>query len=181
MVSFPSISTIQVLHFDRSGPDDVDFRGTFAESGFGGRESYLPEDLKFEKLSDRVGTWPILRADLAERLRETESLLPDFKYDTTPSEKQSLFIDSDFPEAYLTAFVTQGWKTDELKSSFVIVQWKSRPKPGEARSAGADDRSIDRWVLIEEEIPNEYRDNLIDGKVTSISSGLPLLYVLIAV
>lgn len=66
--------------------------------------------------------------------------------------------------------VSGGWARDELKqSSFAFVQWKGRPRDGEiARgriTTPGETRTEDRWVLVEEFVPKEYRDELRDGKV----------------
>lgn len=68
--------------------------------------------------------------------------------------------------------VSGGWARDELKeSSFALIQWKARPREGEiakGRAVGSDDRTEDRWVLVEEFVPREYREELLEGKVRAV-------------
>ncbi|GAA5918830.1 hypothetical protein JCM1841_002760 [Sporobolomyces salmonicolor] len=144
---------------------------TFETSGFAGRELFAPTDLVFQQsLKQRVNTWPSAAKTLDDRLRATEKLLPSFPYDTTPHEEPRLLVDVLFFEAWADVLVGGGWARDELKeSSFALIQWKSRPREGElsrGRVVGNDQRTEDRWVLVEEFVPREYRDALTDPKVT---------------
>ncbi|GAA5962875.1 hypothetical protein JCM21900_005642 [Sporobolomyces salmonicolor] len=144
---------------------------TFETSGFAGRELFAPTDLVFQQsLKQRVNTWPSAAKTLDDRLRATEKLLPSFPYDTTPHEEPRLLIDVLFFEAWADVLVGGGWARDELKeSSFALIQWKSRPREGElsrGRVVGNDQRTEDRWVLVEEFVPREYRDALRDPKIT---------------
>lgn len=80
--------------------------------------------------------------------------------------------------------VSGGWARDELKeSSFALVQWKARVRDGElARgrvTATNEDRTEERWVLVEEYVPREYRDELRDGKVSSSAFSPPVYQRLI--
>ncbi|KAM0755737.1 hypothetical protein T439DRAFT_341384 [Meredithblackwellia eburnea MCA 4105] len=142
---------------------------TFESSGFGGRETFAPEDLIFhQNIAARVQQWPASQQAINERLRETERMLPPFPYDTTPHEEGRILVDINFFEAWADVLVSGGWARDELKeSSFALVQWKSRPRDGElpkGRVTDGDDRTEERWVLIEEFVPKEYRDELREGK-----------------
>ncbi|SCV68870.1 BQ2448_991 [Microbotryum intermedium] len=144
--------------------------GTFASSGFGGRETFKPNDLIFHhSINNRVNTWPASQQALDTKLRAAEKMLPSFPYDTTPREEARLVVDALFFEAWADVLVSGGWARDELKeSSFALIHWKSRPRDGEQPkgrpSASGDDRTEDRWVLVEEFVPKEYRDELTDGK-----------------
>ncbi|GAA6014815.1 hypothetical protein JCM11491_002126 [Sporobolomyces phaffii] len=161
---------------ERAVPDvpqqSVDW-STFETSGFAGRELFAPNDLVFQhSLNQRVNTWPSAKQSLNERIRATEKLLPAFPYDTTPREEPRTTIDSFFFETWADVLVGGGWARDELKeSSFALIQWKSRPRVGDvgkARSPGSasgDPRTEDRWVLVEEYVPREYREALTDPKV----------------
>ncbi|GAA5894318.1 hypothetical protein JCM5296_005136 [Sporobolomyces johnsonii] len=144
---------------------------TFETSGFAGRELFAPTDLVFQQsLKQRVNTWPSAAKTLDDRLRAAEKLLPSFPYDTTPHEEPRLLVDVLFFEAWADVLVGGGWARDELKeSSFALIQWKSRPREGElprGRAVGNDKRTEDRWVLVEEFVPREYRDALTDPKVS---------------
>ncbi|SCZ91004.1 BZ3500_MvSof-1268-A1-R1_Chr1-3g02467 [Microbotryum saponariae] len=149
--------------------DTMDW-GTFASSGFGGRESFKPNDLIFhQSINTRVNTWPASQQALDTKLRAAEKMLPSFPYDTTPREEARVVVDALFFEAWADVLVSGGWARDELKeSSFALIHWKSRPRDGERPkgrpSASGDDRTEDRWVLVEEFVPKEYRDELTDGK-----------------
>ncbi|GAA6062080.1 hypothetical protein JCM10212_006503 [Sporobolomyces blumeae] len=152
---------------------------TFESSGFAGRELFAPKDLVFQQsLNQRVNTWPSAARTIDDRLRATEKLLPSFPYDTTAHEEPRITIDALFFEAWADVLVGGGWARDELKeSSFALIQWKSRPRVGEIASSrsrtrssgigtnGGDPRTEDRWVLVEEFVPREYREALTDPKV----------------
>lgn len=145
---------------------------TFEQSGFGGRETFTQADMIFKSaLTQSVQTWPASQQALDQRLRQTEKMLPPFPYDVTPYEQTRILVDVNFFEVWADVLVAGGWARDELKeSSFALVQWKSRPRDGEfarGRSAGndSDDRTEERWVLVEEYVPREYREELRDGKV----------------
>lgn len=165
-------------------------QGTFASSGFAGRETFAPADLIFhQNISQRVNTWPASQKAMSERLHATEKALPAFPYDTvslsvssfdrrrtdagasqTPHEEGRLLVDANWFEVWADVLVSGGWARDELKeSSFAFVQWKGRARDGEiARgriTAAGETRTEDRWVLVEEFVPKEYRDELRDGKV----------------
>jgi hypothetical protein len=113
---------------------------------------------------------------LNDRVRATEKLLPAFPYDTTPHEEPRLTIDSLFFETWADVLVGGGWARDELKeSSFALIQWKSRPRVvdvGKSKSPGSvtgDPRTEDKWVLVEEFVPRDYREALTDPKVSLLS------------
>ncbi|GAA5875877.1 hypothetical protein JCM16303_004031 [Sporobolomyces ruberrimus] len=145
---------------------------TFETSGFAGRELFAPNDLVFQQsLKQRVNTWPSAAKFLNDRLRATEKLLPAFPFDTTAHEEPTITIDGFFFEAWADVLVGGGWARDELKeSSFALIQWKCRPRVGDvgkARSPGSansDPRTEDRWVLVEEFVPREYREALTDPR-----------------
>ncbi|GAA5898684.1 hypothetical protein JCM6882_000896 [Rhodosporidiobolus microsporus] len=139
---------------------------TFETAGFSGREIFAPTDLVFHHtLSQRVNTWPSSQKALADKLRATEQLLPPFPYDTTPHEEGRVLIERDFVEAYADVLVGGGWARDELKeSSFALIGWKARPREGEypkGKPVGSDSRSEERFVLVEEFVPREYREALL--------------------
>ncbi|GAA5827054.1 hypothetical protein JCM11251_002224 [Rhodosporidiobolus azoricus] len=145
--------------------DTLDW-STFETAGFSGREIFAPTDLVFHHtLSQRVNTWPSSQKALADKLRATEQLLPAFPYDTTPHEEGRVLIERDFVEAWADVLVSGGWARDELKeSSFALVGWKARPREGEyprGKSSGSDPRSEERYVLVEEYVPREYREALL--------------------
>lgn len=137
---------------------------------------FAPTDLVFhQKISQRVETWPSSAQKLNERLRETEKHLPPFPYDTTPREEGRLVVEKVFFEAYADVLVGGGWARDELKeSSFALIQWKAQPRAGEVpkgKVVGNDPRTEERWVLVEEFVPREYREALLaNPKVRSPSA-----------
>lgn len=103
-------------------------------------------------------------------MKEAEKLLPSFPYDTTAREESRIQVDSHWFEAWADILVAGGWARDELKeSSFALIQWKSRPRLSEVgakdRTADSDGRTEDRWFLVEEFVPKEYRDQLKEQKV----------------
>jgi hypothetical protein len=107
---------------------------------------------------------------MSQRLHATEKLLPAFPYDTTPSEEPKILVDALWFEAWADVLVSGGWARDELKeTSFALIQWKARPRDGEVPrgriTSEGEGRTEDRWVLAEEFVPKEYRDELRDGKV----------------
>jgi hypothetical protein len=107
-------------------------------------------------------------------------MLPSFPYDTTAREEGRIQVDSQFFEAWADTLVCGGWARDELKeSSFALIQWKSRPRISESagaktRVADSDGRTEDRWFLVEEFVPKEYRDQLKEQKVGRLSDLLKL-------
>ncbi|KAK4058059.1 hypothetical protein OIO90_000798 [Microbotryomycetes sp. JL221] len=152
--------------------DTIDW-STFESLGFSGRGNNLDlssVDLTFnERISTKVNTWPASQQMLNRRLREAEKLLPEFNFDTTAHEEGTIQVDAMFFEAWADALVSSGWARDELKeSSFALIQWRRRTKPGEAQSqtrgSSTDDRTEDSWVLIEEFVPRDYRERLALGK-----------------
>ncbi|BGP67094.1 hypothetical protein RTG_00488 [Rhodotorula toruloides ATCC 204091] len=145
--------------------DTLDW-STFETTGFSGRDIFAPTDLVFhQSIGQRVNTWPSSAQKLNERLRETEKHLPPFPYDTTPREEGRLVVEKVFFEAYADVLVGGGWARDELKeSSFALIQWKAQPRAGEVakgKVVGNDPRTEERWVLVEEFVPREYREALL--------------------
>ncbi|GAA5922025.1 uncharacterized protein JCM15063_003162 [Sporobolomyces koalae] len=164
----------------RDVPEHSTDWSTFETSGFAGRELFAPSDLVFQQtLNQRLQTWPSTSKSLNDRLRATEKLLPAFPYDTTAREGTAVTIDSEFFEAWADVLVGGGWARDELKeSSFALIQWKSRPRlehSAQPRSRGSDPRTDDRWVLVEEFVPKEYRAALTDPKVKKQSKRISFL------
>ncbi|KAL8286258.1 hypothetical protein RQP46_004746 [Phenoliferia psychrophenolica] len=155
--------------------------GSFESSGFGGRDTFGTKDLIFhQNIAAKVQAGPVSQQQITARLRETEKLLPPFLYDTTPKEEKRLLVDVNFFEAWADVLVSGGWARDELKeSSFALVQWKARVRDGEiakGRATGPnEDRTEERWVLVEEYVPREYRDELRDGKKKPESKGASFL------
>ncbi|KAI5481457.1 hypothetical protein MNV49_004213 [Pseudohyphozyma bogoriensis] len=143
--------------------------GTFETMGFG-RETFSPSDLIFrQNITATLQNWPGSKQVIDRKLRETEEALPPFPYDTTPHEEGRVFIDANFFEAWADVLVSGGWARDELKeSSFALIQWRARPREGELAKkhsmSPTEDRTEERWVLLEEFVPREYRDELRDNK-----------------
>ncbi|GAA5992010.1 hypothetical protein JCM10908_000695 [Rhodotorula pacifica] len=145
--------------------DTLDW-STFETAGFAGREMFSSSDLVFhQNIGQRVTTWPSSQKDISQRIRETEKALPPFPYDTTPREEGRLKIDALFFEAWADVLVGGGWARDELKeSNFALIHWKSRPRDGRPPLPTAkeeDPRTDERWFLVEEFVPKEYREALL--------------------
>ena len=145
--------------------DTLDW-STFETAGFAGREMFAPTDLVFhQNIGQRVTTWPSSQKDISQRLREAEKALPPFPYDTTPHEEGRVKIDSLFFEAWADVLVGGGWARDELKeSNFALIHWKSRPRDVGMPLAVAkeeDPRTEERWFLVEEYVPKQYREALL--------------------
>ncbi|GAA5852943.1 hypothetical protein JCM9279_000087 [Rhodotorula babjevae] len=151
--------------------DTMDW-STFESAGFT-HEMFAPGHLVFHHtLKQQLNTWPSSAKILDQRLRQAEQALPAFPYDTTPREEGRIKVDAAFFEAWADVLVGGGWAKDELKeSSWALVHWKARPRDGTvplraAGGAGADPRTEERWVLVEEFVPHEYREALLaDPKV----------------
>ncbi|GAA5932504.1 hypothetical protein JCM3775_005938 [Rhodotorula graminis] len=151
--------------------DTMDW-STFESAGFQ-HEMFAPGHLVFHHtLKHQLATWPSSAKVLDQRLRQAEQALPAFPYDTTPREEGRITVDAGFFEAWADVLVGGGWAKDELKeSSWALVQWKARPRDGTVpvragAGAGGDPRIEERWVLVEEFVPREYRDALLaDPKV----------------
>jgi hypothetical protein len=79
---------------------------------------------------------------------------------SAPASTSTLFPRTD-------RMVGGGWARDELKeSSFALLHWKARSRDGDLPRAGVDPRTEERWVLVEEVVPREYREALMaDPKV----------------
>ncbi|GAA6039053.1 hypothetical protein JCM8097_000174 [Rhodosporidiobolus ruineniae] len=153
--------------------DTIDW-STFETTGFSGREIFAPTDLVFHhSIVYSAQTWPSSQKALADKLRAAEQALPPFPYDPTPREEGRVLIERDFFEAWADVLVGGGWARDEMKeSSFALIQWKARPRDG-MRSPGkeGDSRTEERWVLVEEFVPREYREALLaDPKVKNKQS-----------
>ena len=145
--------------------DTLDW-STFETAGFAGREMFAPTDLVFhQNIGQRVTTWPSSQKDISQRLREAEKALPPFPYDTTPYEEGRVKIDALFFEAWADVLVGGGWARDELKeSNFALIHWKSRPRDVGMPLAVAkeeDPRTEERWFLVEEYVPKQYREALL--------------------
>ncbi|BGP44695.1 hypothetical protein JCM10450v2_000509 [Rhodotorula kratochvilovae] len=148
--------------------DTMDW-STFESAGFS-HEVFAPGHLVFHHtLNQRVSTWPSSAKAIDQRLRQAEQALPPFPYDTTPREEGRIAVDATFFEAWADVLVGGGWARDELKeSSFALIQWKARPRDGDLSRVkpGGDPRTEERWVLVEEFVPREYREALLaDPKV----------------
>jgi hypothetical protein len=68
--------------------------------------------------------------------------------------------------------VASGWTKEEIKeSSWALIQFKSLPTTGAVPSSPStstpnnDARTAERWLLVEEMVPTEYRQDLLEGKV----------------
>lgn len=140
--------------------DTLDW-STFESAGFAGRETFKPTDLGFRHQAELAS-----QRDVTQRLYETEKTLPPFPYDTTPREAGRLPIDVLFFEAWADALVASGWARDELKeSNFALVHWRSRPRnlptPTPDQGDRLDPRTEERWFLVEELVPRDYREALL--------------------
>ncbi|KAH8920615.1 hypothetical protein BT69DRAFT_396164 [Atractiella rhizophila] len=145
--------------------DTMDW-GTFASSGFSGRETYLQMDLDFSSsVKQQVTSWPERRAELSQQLRKTEKQLPAFPYNVQPVEERPIMLDDTFFEAWADVLISSGWTRDENKeSSWGLIQWKSRPEGSSSQPLDGDGRTEERWFLIEETVPSEYRQEIIERK-----------------
>ncbi|GAA5857139.1 hypothetical protein JCM8547_007981 [Rhodosporidiobolus lusitaniae] len=141
---------------------------TFETSGFSGRDIFQPSDLVFHSnLTARVNTWPASQKALSDKLRAAEQLLPAFPHDTTAREEGRVLVERDFFEAWADVLVGGGWSRDELKeASFALLNWKARPRDG--GKVGGDPRTEERWVLVEEFVPREYREALLADPKTKV-------------
>ncbi|GJN91519.1 hypothetical protein Rhopal_004542-T1 [Rhodotorula paludigena] len=153
--------------------DTMDW-STFETAGFT-HEVFAPTHLVFHHtLNQRVNTWPSSQQQLTQRLKEAEKALPPFPYDTTPREHARVTVDADFFETWADVLVGGGWARDELKeSSFALIQWKARPREGDpirGKSSTGDARTEERWVLVEEVVPREYREALLADPKTKKQS-----------
>ncbi|KAK0547184.1 hypothetical protein OC846_004138 [Tilletia horrida] len=126
----------------------------FAQGGFTVNDSGLDNVLNFDDgLKEEMERWPGERAELNERLRQTQKRLPHFPYDTHPRVIASPTMaegegeappghgqqymhpisrmDETFAEVWADYLVGCGWSNrDELthrNANFVVVQYKSRP------------------------------------------------------
>ncbi|KAL9937985.1 hypothetical protein V8E36_003530 [Tilletia maclaganii] len=126
----------------------------FAQAGFTINDNGLDNVLNFDDgLKEEMERWPGERAELNERLRQTQKRLPHFPYDTVPRVVSSPSIseaegesgpgqgqqhmhpisrmDEAFAEVWADYLVGCGWSNrDELthrNANFVVVQYKSRP------------------------------------------------------
>ena len=144
---------------------------TFTSAGFGGRETYVDSDLSFDSIAESVASLQDEKKDLNARLRKTEKQLPKFPFDITPREERPILVDELFFETWADVLVASGWAKEEIKeSSWVLCQYRARPigRPTKEDSTG-DGRTEDMWVLFEESVPAEYRQELLDSMV-SLSS-----------
>ncbi|KAK0539829.1 hypothetical protein OC842_000780 [Tilletia horrida] len=126
----------------------------FAQAGFTVNDNGLDNVLNFDDgLKEEMERWPGERAELNERLRQTQKRLPHFPYDTTARVVASPSLsemegesgqgqgqqhmhpisrmDETFAEVWADYLVGCGWSNrDELthrNANFVVVQYKSRP------------------------------------------------------
>ncbi|KAE8222064.1 hypothetical protein CF326_g8444, partial [Tilletia indica] len=150
------------------GPENRQW-SDFATSGF------TVNDHGFDKLrniddglKEEMDRWPGERAELNERLRQTQKRLPHFPYDTTPRVVASPSfsthkgecapgqgqqhvhpisrMDETFAEVWADYLVGCGWSNrDELthrNANFVVVQYKSRPIESAVGVQAAAQRSL---------------------------------------
>ncbi|CAH7668603.1 hypothetical protein PPACK8108_LOCUS3125 [Phakopsora pachyrhizi] len=141
---------------------------SFAGNGFLGRETYLPNDLNFNTDFTRtVSVWPEEKKVLSKKLIKTNKSLPAFPYDIRPVEENSIYVDENFFESWADVLIGSGWTRDEFKKvSWAIVNFKSKPSRSldlQLGSHSTDGRVDDLWVLFEEVVPPEYRDELIEN------------------
>jgi hypothetical protein len=79
-------------------------------------------------------------------------------------------VDEAFFETWCDVLISSGWQRDQIKASnWVLIQYRCRPKEASASPVppGADGRTAERWFLIEELVPKEYLQSLVEGKVRS--------------
>lgn len=157
----------------RQKRQSVDWQ-TFETAGFGEREAFGAHDLIFhQSIAQQVKGWSSHQQTLDTQVRQTEKALPAFKHDTTPHERARVTVDANFFESWADVLVGSGWMRDEMKEwNWALIQYKARPRDGEAgrNSPGkTDDRIASRWVLVEEQVPNEYLQDLRSGKVSQNS------------
>ncbi|KAE8246273.1 hypothetical protein A4X13_0g5864 [Tilletia indica] len=141
----------------------------FATAGFTVNDYGLDNVLNFDDgLKEEMVRWPGERAELNERLRQTQKRLPHFPYDTTPrvvaspsfsahegecapgQGQQHMHpisrMDETFAEVWADYLVGCGWSNrDELthrNANFVVVQYKSRPIESAVGVQAAAQRSL---------------------------------------
>ncbi|PWN52929.1 hypothetical protein IE53DRAFT_234828 [Violaceomyces palustris] len=179
----------------------------FMSHGFAGEEdqSGLDRVLSFDDaIKIGVEKWPGEKAEIEAKLRQRERRLPPFNYDTTPRLIASPTLtgipqgqtathpisrmDEEFAEVYADYLLGNGWSNrDELthrSSSFVVVQYRSRPTGSTVGSQGIasmahaptkslvlrrgatgadvpeDPRQDAAWFVIQEIVPAQYRAEL---------------------
>ena len=155
----------------------------FSDLGFNNREVYLDSDLTFDSLlSESVETWPEEKKKIYAKLKKTEKELPSFPYDITPAERPSILVDELFFQAWADTLVSSGWAREEIKeSNWVLIHWKARPlQMSPDQMMKGDGRTQERWCLLEENVPEEYRQELIEGKVDEPSAMLVALLTIAA-
>lgn len=67
-------------------------------------------------------------------------------------------------QCYSDILCSSGWTREEVKeSNWALIQFKTRPKSQENTiPAGSDGRTEETWFLIEELVPKEYRESLLE-------------------
>ena len=152
----------------RDRHDTLDW-SQFSDLGFDGRESFVDSDLSFDSSTlAAIAKLPENKKEISAKLRKVDKALPDFPFDITPHESPSCLVDELFFQTWADVLVSSGWGREEFKeSNWVLVQWKARPlqmRDGEVLNG--DGRSEERWYLLEETVPSEYRQELLEGKVS---------------
>lgn len=130
----------------------------FEKSGFVIADDGLASVLSFDDgLRDDLERWPAERAELMEKLRKANKMIPSFAYDTTPYIVSSPTLDSSttgqwdtkpisqfdevFAEVYADILLGNGWSNRDEQThrnaNFVMVQYKSRPTPSTLGSQSA--------------------------------------------
>ncbi|CAD6899837.1 unnamed protein product [Tilletia controversa] len=167
----------------------------FATAGFTVNDYGLDNVLNFDDgLKEEMERWPGERAELNERLRQTQKRLPHFPYDTTPrvvaSPTQAALdgesapgqgqqhmhpisrMDETFPEVWADYLVGCGWSNrDELthrNANFAVVQYKSRPIESAVGVQAAAQRSL--LSLLSPNSTNGHAKNGTNAGSTSSSS-----------
>lgn len=130
----------------------------FEKSGFVMADDGLASVLTFDDgLRDDLEKWPAERAELMEKLRKTNKMMPTFAYDTRPYIVSSPTLDTTttgqwdakpisqfdevFAEVYADILLGNGWSNRDEQThrtaNFVVVQYKSRPTPSTVGSQSA--------------------------------------------
>jgi len=138
-------------------PDSVQW-DTFEKSGFVQKDDGLASVLSFDDtFRDEMDKWPAERAELMEKLRKTNKMMPAFPYDTTPyivssptldqsemgqwATKPVSRIDEVFAEVYADVLLGNGWSNRDEQThrnaNFIVVQYKSRPTASTVGSQAA--------------------------------------------
>ncbi|KAG8859130.1 hypothetical protein FRB96_004700 [Tulasnella sp. 330] len=140
----------------------------FSAVGFTREDVPLQDTLQFTpSLASPVHTLSSPGDDAHRKLRKNPKALPQFNWDTTPIAGQDWTVEEGFISCWADLLLSSDWSNNRERTfrdvNWALVEFEAAPLPSSDESMpNSDQRTSSQWVLFEEQIPEEYREQMVN-------------------